>query len=93
MVKKVLVLLGWLAASVAAQAGLVAAAVALHQKWLLAPLAAGLWAMRLLPADPRTAGSFIVFPTLAQTVLAVAVNTVVFGGVWWIVRRVRGRGG
>ena len=70
---------GWLAAAVAAQVVLVGVAIGTHQKWLLAPLAPGLWSMRLLPADGRTAGSFIVFPTLSQTLLALAVNAAAYG--------------
>ena len=58
-----------------------AIAISTHQKWLLAPLAPGLWSMRLLPADGRTAGSFIVFPTASQTLLALAVNAAVYGAL------------
>lgn len=63
----------------------------LRQEWLMFPLLPGLKAMKLLPADPRTAGSFIVFPTLAQTLLALAVNTVVFALIWFTVRKLRNR--
>ena len=70
---------GAIAILVAVQVLLVVAAIATHQKWLLAPLAPGLWSMRWLPADPRTAGSFIVFPTLSQTLLALAVNAALYG--------------
>jgi hypothetical protein len=81
----VLIVIGLLVGQVA----LVAAAVLTHQKWLLAPLAPGLWSMRFLKADPLTAGSFIVFPTLAQTLLALTVNLAVYAGILFLVMRRR----
>ncbi len=59
--------------------------------WLLYPLWPGLQTMRFLPADPRTAGSFIVFPTLAQIALAIGVNDLVYGALFYVVSRLRRR--
>lgn len=58
---------------------------------LLAPLWPGLRAMQLLPADPRSAGSYIVLPTLSQTVLALVVNDLMFGLILKLVNRIRRR--
>ena len=60
-------------------------------KWPFFPLWLGLEAMRLLPADPRTAGSFIVFPTLPQIVLAVVVNNLLYGVIFKLVEPLFGR--
>jgi hypothetical protein len=77
-------------AVVLGQIALAVAAVLTNQKWLFAPLAPGLWCMRFLKANPQTAGSFIVFPTVAQTLLALGVNLAVYGAlalVWMKLRR------
>jgi hypothetical protein len=55
--------------------------------YLFWPLLPGLYSMRILPADPRTAGSFIVFPTLPQIVLALVVNTLLYGAGFFAWRR------
>ncbi|MEO5937154.1 MAG: hypothetical protein ABIP81_08060, partial [Terriglobales bacterium] len=57
--------------------------------WLLYPLWFGLQTMRFLPADPQTAGSFIVFPTLAQLALAIGVNDLLYAGVFYVVIKAR----
>jgi hypothetical protein len=72
----------FIAGSVAAQFALLFAAASTQTGWLAWPAAPGLYSMRLLPNDPQTAGSFIVFPTLAQSLLALAVNTGVYAGVF-----------
>lgn len=87
----VLKIAAFIVASVILQILWLVMAGSLRQEWLMFPLMPGLKAMKLLPADPRTAGSFIVFPTLAQTLLALAVNTVVFALIWFTVRKLRNR--
>jgi len=77
--------------AVAVQVLLAVAAIASSQAWLLWPLAPGIEAMRLLPGDPRTAGSFIAFPTLAQTLLALAVNTLAAAAAIVVFRAARRR--
>lgn len=81
----------WLAALVAGQVLVVALALGVREQMLLAPLAPGLYSMKLLPADPRTAGSFIVFPTHWQILLALTVNVLVYGALLLALRSWRAR--
>lgn len=60
--------------------------------WLLYPLWFGLQTMRFLPADPQTAGSFIVFPTLAQIALAIGVNDLIYAALFYGISLIRKRG-
>ena len=87
--KALLKVIAFIVISVVAQVAWLLMAGTLRQEWLMFPLMPGLKAMKLLPADPQTAGSFIVFPTLAQTLLALAVNTAVFAIVWFAARKWR----
>ncbi len=54
--------------------------------WMMLP---GLYCMRFLPAYPGSAGSAIVFPTLAQLVLAIAVNTMLYAGIVVGIKQIR----
>lgn len=82
---------GWIGALIVAQVLIVFASLATREQWLLAPLMPGLYSMKLLPADPRTAGSFIVFPTHWQILLALAVNVLVYGALLLALRSWRSR--
>lgn len=73
------------------QLAIVFLAFSVGMMWLLYPLWLGLQTMRFLPADPATAGSFIVFPTLAQIALAIGVNDLVYAAACYGVSLMRKR--
>jgi hypothetical protein len=83
------VVLLFIVGSFAAQVALLLLAAGTNTEWLAWPAVPGLYSMRWLPNDPATAGSFIVFPTLAQSVLALAVNTGVYAIIYAGCRCVR----
>lgn len=56
-------------------------------RFLITLLAPGLYSMRLLPDDPLSAGSFIRFPTLPQTILAFTVNAILYVAIALAIRR------
>lgn len=89
--KRARTLVAFIAISAVLQIVLLLSAAALRNEWMTLPIMPGLKAMTLLPADPQTAGSFIVFPTPAQAVLAFAVNTGVFALLAVTVRKLRHR--
>jgi hypothetical protein len=72
-----------------AQLGLMYVALTAGMRWLFIPLWPGLQSMHFLPADPQSAGSFIVFPTLAQLILAIGVNDLIYGSVIYGISRIR----
>lgn len=80
-------LIAYFALAIVAQLLLLFVAFQGKEKWLLAPLAPGLYAMRLLPDDPLSAGSFIRFPTLPQTILAFTVNAIVYVAIAFLIQR------
>jgi hypothetical protein len=80
---------GWFALFTFGQLALVFLAFSVGMMWLLYPLWPGLQMMRFLPADPRTAGSFIVFPTLAQIALAIGINDLLYAAVFYGLGRLR----
>lgn len=74
--------------SVVAQVVLLWISVETRIRWLSWPLKVGIYSMRLLPGSPFSAGSFLVFPTVAQILLALAINTAVYGLLFLLFRSV-----
>lgn len=72
--------------SVVAQVVLVWISVETRIGWLSWPLKVGIYSMRLLPHSHD--GSFFGFPTVAQVLLALAINTAVYGLLFLLFRSV-----
>jgi hypothetical protein len=79
----------FVATSITTQLLLLFLAFAQGLRFLFWPLVPGIYSMRWLPNDPRTGGSFIVFPSAAQLVVAFAVNTAVYAGLFLALQRFR----